>query len=98
MKIVIMSQIKAPGPPIVIAVATPIIFPEPRVAERDMHAAWNVDMFFDLSFLNKIKKASFNFVIWSPFSFIVSIIPVTKIVIINGYPHKKSRVVFIMFK
>ncbi len=39
MKIVIMSQIKAPGPPIVIAVATPIIFPEPSVAESDMHAA-----------------------------------------------------------
>ena len=63
-KTVIMSQIKAPGPPIVTAVATPTMFPEPRVAESDMHTAWNVDILLSLfSFLNKIKRASFNFVI-----------------------------------
>ena len=35
-------QNKLPAPPTTIAVDTPIILPVPRVADKDIHKAWNV--------------------------------------------------------
>ena len=84
-------QKSAPGPPVVIAVATPTMFPVPIVAESAVHSAPNADTspWCPCPVWNMYRKALTMFRMCRNLSITDSNMPVARIATMSGTPHMR---------